>query len=213
MQENRIVWQKFTRQPTEVGVQEDRGDHDMRNHNANLREDAGMRKSLVFGLAVVSVWLLGGLLVSAQETHDKAQAELAKALPSAKVSLAKGLTASARKGTPISGKFELEKGKLQLSVYTMKGDAFSEVIVDHTIGKVAKVEAITGGEDFTAATAQRAAMTKAKKSLQTVVDAAVKAHPGMRAVSVFPALKGDHAAAEITLAKGGVFTTVSESLE
>ena len=71
MHENRIVWQKFTRQPTEVGVQEDRGGHDMRNHNANLREDAGMRKSLVFGFAVVSVWLLGGLLVSAQETQDR----------------------------------------------------------------------------------------------------------------------------------------------
>jgi hypothetical protein len=205
--------QEFTRQPTEVDVQEDRGGHDMRNHNANLREDTGMRKSLVFGLAVVSVWLLGGLLVSAQETHDKAHAELAKALKGAKVSLAKGLTASVREGTPISGKFELEEGKLQLSVYTMKGDAFSEVIVDHTTGKVAKVEVITSGGDFTAATAQRAAMTNATKSLQTVVDTAVKAHPGTHAVSVFPALKGEHAAAEITLAKGGVFTTVSASLE
>src|SRR5881397_2398276 len=176
MHEKRLVWQKFTRQPTEVGVQEDRGGHDMRNHNANLREDAGMRKSLVFGCAVMSVWLLGGLLVSAQETHDKAHAELAKALPSAKVSLAKGLTASAHEGTPISGKFELEDGKLQLSVYTMKGDTFSEVIVDHTTGKVAKVEAITSGGDLTAAKAQRAAMAKAKKSLRTVVDAAVKAN-------------------------------------
>jgi hypothetical protein len=56
-------------------------------------------------------------------------------------------------------------------------------------------------------------MTKAKKSLQTVVDAVVKAHAGTRAVSVFPALKGERAVAEITLAKDGVFTTVSESLE
>jgi len=185
----------------------------MQYQEVNLMVSCGMRKSLVFGLAVMVVWLFGGQTVYAQQADGKAHAELAKALTGAKVSLAKGLTVSAREGTPIAGKFELEEGKLQLSVYTMKGDAFSEVIVDHTIGKVAKVEAITGGEDFTAATAQRAAMTKAKKSLQTVVDAAVKAHPGMRAVSVFPALKGDHAAAEITLAKGGVFTTVSESLE
>jgi len=198
---------------TAVGGQEDRGDHNMRNHNANLMEDAGMRKNLVFGLAVVSVWLLGGLLVSAQDTHEKAHAELAKALPSAKVSLADGLTASAHEGTPISGKFELEEGKLQLSVYTMKGDTFSEVIVDHSTGKIAKAEPITSGEDYTAATAQRAAMTKAKQSLQTVVDTVVKAHPGMHAVSVFPALKGEHAVADITLAKDGTFTTVSESLE
>src|SRR5215468_12759733 len=148
----------------------------MRCDNANLMEDTDMRTRVVFGCAVMSVWLLGGLLVSAQETHDKAHAELAKALPSAKVSLAQGLMASAREGTPISGKFELEKGKLQLSVYTMKDNTFSEVIVNHSTGKVAKAEAITSGEDFTAATAQRAAITKAKKSLQTVVDAVVKAH-------------------------------------
>jgi hypothetical protein len=185
----------------------------MQDDSTNLREEADMRTHLVFGLVVVSVWLLGGLPVSAQETHDKAHAELAKALPSAKVSLEEGLTASAREGTPISGKFELEEGKLQLSVYTMKGDAFSEVIVDHTTGKVAKVESITSGEDFTAAKAQRAAMTKAKKPLQTVVEAAVKAHAGTRAVSVFPALKGEHAVAEITLVKDGTFTTVSLPLE
>ena len=71
----------------------------MRANNANLMEDTRMRTHLVFGCAVMSVWLLGGLLVSAQDTHDKAHAELAKALPSAKVSLAEGLAASAREGT------------------------------------------------------------------------------------------------------------------
>ena len=172
-----------------------------------------MRTRLVFGYAVMSVWLLGGLLVSAQDTHDKAHAELAKALPSAKVSLAEGLAASAREGIPISGKFELEEGQLQLSVYTMKGDTFSEVIVDHMTGQVAKVEPITSGEDFTAATAQHAAMVKAKKSLQAVVDAAVKAHTGMRAVSVVPTLKGERAVAEITLFKDGALVVVSDSLE
>ena len=171
-----------------------------------------MRTRLLFGYAVMSVWLLGGLLVSAQDAHDKAHAELAKALPSAKVSLAEGLAASAREGTPISGKFELEEGKLQLSVYTMKGDTFSEVIVDHTTGKVAKVEPITGGEDLTAATAQRAAMTKATKTLRAVVTAAVTAHPGAQAVSVTPKVQGGHAVAEITLFENGALTTVSEPL-
>jgi len=176
-----------------------------------MKKEMTMRRSIAVAVAVA--WLLSGHLAWAQKDEAKEHAELAKALSAAKISLQTGLSASASAGTPISAKYEVEDGKLQLSVYTMKGDAFSEVIVDHTTGKVAKVEAITSGEDFTAATAQRAAMTKAKKSLQTVVDTAVKAHPGMRAVSVFPALKGDHAAAEITLAKGGVFTTVSESLE
>ena len=178
-------------------------------HHTNLIEAWGMRTSLAVGLALLGIWLLSGQTVSAQ---DKAHAELAKALRDAKVSLAKGLAASAQKGTPISGKFELEEGKLQLSVYTMQGDTFSEVIVDHTTGKGGKVEPITSGEDFTAATAQRAAMTKAKKSLQAVVDAAVKAHAGSHAVSIFPALKGEQAVAEITLVKNGEFTTVSEPL-
>jgi hypothetical protein len=40
-------------------------------------------------------------------------------------------------GQPISGKFEVEHGTLQLSVDTMQGEQFSEVIVDHTTGRVA----------------------------------------------------------------------------
>jgi hypothetical protein len=91
----------------------------------------------VMVLAVMSVWLLGGQLVWAQQHSDKEHAELAKVLKDAKVSLAKGLTASEREGQPISGKFEVEHGKLQLSVYTMQGEPFSEVIVDHTTGRVA----------------------------------------------------------------------------
>jgi hypothetical protein len=79
----------------------------------------------------------------AQAYGDKEHAELAKALKDAKVSLQHGLTASAKEGKPISAKYEMEDGKLQLSVYTMKGDKFSEVIVDHKTGKVAKTEAIT----------------------------------------------------------------------
>jgi hypothetical protein len=172
-----------------------------------------MRKSLVFGLTIVGVWLLGGTLVSAQDAHSKENTELAKALMGAKVSLAEGLSASAQEGTPISGKFELEEGKLQLSVYTMKGDAFSEVIVDYTTGKVTKVEPITSGEDFTAATAQRSAMARAKRTLPEVVDAAVKTYTGYRAVRIVPAVKGGHAVAEIALVKDGTFTTVAESLD
>jgi hypothetical protein len=47
---------------------------------------------------------------------DQEQAELANALSEAKVSLQQGLVASESEGQPISGKFEVEDGKLQLSV-------------------------------------------------------------------------------------------------
>ncbi len=170
-----------------------------------------MQRSIAVAVAVG--WLLSGHLVWAQKDEAKEHAELAKALSAAKISLQTGLSASGRAGTPISAKYEMEDGKLQLSVYTMKGPAFSEVIVDHTTGKVAKTEAITSGDDLTAAKAQSEAMAKAKRSLRTVADQAAKENKGYRVVSVMPALKEGHPVAEVTLVKGSEFKTVSEQLD
>jgi hypothetical protein len=164
-------------------------------------------------LAVISVWLLGGQLVWAQQHSDKEHAELAKAFKTAKVSLEQGLAASEREGQAISGKFEIEDEKLQLSVYTMKGNAFSEVIVDHMTGQIAKAAPITSSEDLTAAKAQAEAMAKAKQSLRAAVDKAVNANEGFRAVSIFPALKEGHPVAEVTLVKGDTFKTLAERLD
>ncbi len=172
-----------------------------------------MQTRAMMVLAVMSVWLLGGQPVWAQQHSDKEHAELAKALKTAKVSLAQGLTASEREGQPISGKFEIEDEKLQLSVYTMKGNAFSEVIVDHTTGQIAKAEPITSSEDLTAAKAQAEAMAKAKQSLRVAVDKAVTANEGFRAVSIFPALKEGHPVAEVTLVKDDTFKTLAERLD
>jgi hypothetical protein len=172
-----------------------------------------MRKTFRFALVIIFSWLLGVQLSWAQKSNDKEQAELAKALKGVKTSLEKGLAASESQGKPISGKFEVEDGKLQLSVYTMKGDKFSEVIVDHKTGKVAKTEAITGGDDLTAAKAQSAAMAKAKLSLRTATENAVKANKGFVAVSVTPSLKDGHPVAEVTLAKGAEFKTAVEQLD
>ena len=138
---------------------------------------------------------------------------LAAKLKGAGVSLQQGLSASAKSGKPISGKFELEDGKLQLSVYTAKDDGFSEVIVDHKTGKVLKAEPITSGDDLTAAKAQNEAMGKAKTSLSAAVTRAVKENKGYRAVSATPAMKDSHPTAEITLLKGTESKTVSEALD
>jgi len=193
-------------------MEQARGGHAMRDDTTNLKEDAHMRTRLIVGLTIMSVWFFGGQMLAAQDAHGKADVELMKALQGVKVSLADGLAASEAEGTPISGKFELEEGKLQLSVYTMKGNTFSEVIVDHTTGKVAKVEPITSGKDLTDATAQRAAMATATKALRAVVTAALTAHPGAQAVSVTPKVQGDKAVAEVTLEEKGAMTTVSEPL-
>jgi hypothetical protein len=74
------------------------------------------------------------------------------------------------------------------------------------------VEPITSGEDYTAATAQRAAMAKATKALRAAVTAALTAHPGAQAVSVTPQVQGGKAVAEVTLVEKGAMTTVSEPL-
>ena len=140
------------------------------------------------------------------------QTTLAKALLGARVSLGRGLAASASHGQAISAKFEMEEGKLQLSVYTLKGGKYFEVIVDHNSGKVVKAEQITEAEDYTAAQSQTAAMAKAKGSLRAAVEQALRDNAGFRAVSVTPSLKDGRVVADVTLAKGEDLKTVSVPL-
>jgi hypothetical protein len=164
-------------------------------------------------LTFLAAWMFTVPMGWAQNPNDAEHAELAKALGDAKISLQRGLTASTKEGQPISAKYEVEHGKLQLSVYTMKGDKFSEVIVDHKTGKVAKAEPITGGDDLTAAKAQSETMTKAKRSLESAAAEAVKENKGYRVVSVMPALKDGHPVADVTLVKGNEWKTASEKLD
>jgi len=172
-----------------------------------------MRTNTTIALPFLVAWFFAGTLVSAQPHDDKERAELAKALKEAKISLQQGVTASVKEGGPISAKYEVEEGKLQLSVYTMKGDSFSEVIVDHKTGKVAKAEAITKTDDLKDAKAQSEAMAKATRSLEAAAAEAVKANTGYRAVSAFPALKDGHPVADVTLVKGAEWKTVSLKLD
>src|SRR5947199_5703349 len=59
------------------------------------------------------------------------KSDLAANMNEAKVPLERGIAATKAQGTPISAKYEVEDGKLQLSVYTAKGESFSEAIVNH----------------------------------------------------------------------------------
>ena len=172
-----------------------------------------MRTKMTIVVPILVVWFFVAALASAQPHDDKERAELATALKEAKISLHRGVTASAKEGKPISAEYEVEDGKLQLSVYTMKGDAFSEVIVDHKTGKVAKAEPITKADDLKDAKAQSEAMAKAKRSLDAAASEAVKESKGYRAVSVMPAVKDGHPVADVTLIKGTEWKTVSEKLD
>lgn len=117
-----------------------------------------MKRFLSLALAVALIGVVAVPMARAEEPKDKA--ELAKAVKDAKVSLQKGLGVSAKEGKPISAKYELHEGHLQLSVYTAKGGKFSEAIVDRGTGKISKTDPITEGEDLTAAKEQSAAMDK-----------------------------------------------------
>jgi hypothetical protein len=140
-------------------------------------------------------------------------AALAAALKDTTTTLQDGLKASEREGNPISAKFEIEDGKLQLSVYTLKGDDFAEVVVDPKTGAVAKSEKITESEDLKEATAQKAAMAKATMSLFAAADAAAKSNAGLRAVSIYPQLQNGRPVAEVTLLKGTALKKVTEKLD
>jgi hypothetical protein len=145
--------------------------------------------------------------------QDRSDHPLIKGVTDAKVTLQQGLTAAAQQGRPISAKFEVEDGKFQLSVYTAKDGKFSEIIVDHTTGKVAKTEAITEGEDLAEAKSQSAAMEKAKTDLKAAVDKSAATTSGSRAISVTPALKEGHPVASVILLTGQQFQTVEQPLE
>src|SRR6516162_2598460 len=112
-------------------------------------------------IAAIGLWTIGAAPVQAESDR----AALAAALKNASATLQGGIKASEAQGTPISAKFELEDGKLQLSVYTMKGDSFTEVVADPNTGAIKEAETIKEADDLKEATAQKAAMAKAKVAL------------------------------------------------
>src|ERR1700731_2235676 len=163
-------------------------------------------------LLIVAISLSGGLFPPAwAEGGDPAA--LAAAMKNATATLQGGLKASEAQGTPISAKFEIEDGKLQLSVYTMKGSDFMEVVADPNTGTIAKAEKITDAGDLKEAAEQKATMAKAKVPLVTATETAVNANAGSRAVSIVPELKNGQATAEVTLLQGTSFKKVTEKLD
>ncbi len=163
-------------------------------------------------------WIIPALcLVStgawAQQHDAKERAKLAKALKSVKTTLANGLLASEREGKPISGRFDVDKGALELVVYISKGDGFSQIHVDPKTGKIAKVEEINGGAELAEARGQSEALTSAKVALHQATERVVKMHPGSKAVSVTPRVQAGHAVADVVLLKGGRFRSVTGQLD
>jgi hypothetical protein len=175
---------------------------------AGREENFMMKKLLVQALVAGSGFMLCSGVTRAED-HEVDW----KALQGAKVSLEKGLGAAQKNGKPISGKFEVEDGALQLSTYTASKGKYSEVIVDHKTGKIARTEEIKEGDDLTHATAQDKAMSAAKTSLRSAVSKAVASNKGYRAVSAVPSLNDGKPIATIVLQNAKGTKTVTEKLD
>src|SRR5947207_2478936 len=160
-------------------------------------------------IAAIGLW---GAALTPARAEGGDPAALAAAMKDATATLQGGLKASEREGTPISAKFEIEDGKLQLSVYTMKGNDFMEVVADPNTGAISKAEKITDADDLKDATEQKEAMAKAKVPLLAATETAVNANAGSRAVSIVPELKSGQATAEVILLQGTTFKNVTEKL-
>jgi hypothetical protein len=106
-----------------------------------------------------------------------------------------------------SAKFEIENGKPQLSVYIVKdGSKYSEVIVDHASGEIAKAEPITG-DDLTEAKKQSDGLFRATREIREAVKEAKHDNPGYLAVSVWPEMKDGHSMANVQLVKDNDWKT------
>lgn len=162
---------------------------------------------LVASVAVPSISL------TTASAQDEDVAALTAALKDINFTLQDALKASEKEGQPLSAQFEIDDGKLQVSIYTNRGDEFVEVIADPKTGAIVKSEKITDDDDLSDAADQKAAMAKATISLIAAADAAVKDNAGFRAVAIFPDLREDHAIAEITLLQGTTTKKITEKLD
>ncbi len=162
--------------------------------------------------AIVTFGVMGAAAPLLSFANESANGAVAKFMPSAKVSLQEGLKAAETEGQPISGKFEVDNGSLQLSVYTAKDGKFTEVRVDQSTGKVTKAEVITEANGLEDVEKQMEAYSKAKIPLKAAVSQAELAYPGYRAVSVTPMISKGRPVAVVSLLQGNQARSIAEPL-
>jgi uncharacterized membrane protein YkoI len=166
----------------------------------------------VLGLATL-LGFAGQNVIFADDDDDEGREALIKLLGISKINLQQGLAAGEQQGQPISAKFEVDQGKLQLSVYTAKDGKFFEVLVNHVTGRVLRTEPITEGDDLSAAKEQSAAMANAKTSLQAAVDKTMAESANTRAVRVVPGMKDGHPIASIDVLTYNQVRTIQQPLD
>jgi hypothetical protein len=159
-------------------------------------------------LASAALVAFSGEAATPAPVENGAHESLIKLMESASTDLKEGLRISERLGEPVSAKFEVEGGNLQLSIYIRKGGEFFEVLVDYKTVNILKVAAIDDGEELAAAKVQDLAMDQAKISLKTAVDKAMVQIASARVLEAVPDLKDGHPVASINLLKDNQVSTI-----
>jgi len=162
--------------------------------------------------AVLTAGVIGTAVSVVSFANEPSGAAVAKFMTTAKVSLQEGLKAAEAQGQPISGKFKVDEGQVQLCVYTAKDGKFSEVLVDQSTGKVAKSDEISDGNELAEAQRQMDAYSKSKISLRAAVSRAELAYPGYQAVSVTPTISNGRPVAIVSLLQGKQARSIAEPL-
>lgn len=174
---------------------------------------------LLIAALFVAGWL--GWQPARAEGESKELQAVAQASGKSKVSLLDGIRqASLGSAAAISAKFELEDGKLSLSVYAAeKGLAVpaEQNVLQELSGSpeqdkwTPKTEAFKDVEHIARAAEQFTLMSLSRKSLTAVIAEVQKTHPGT-VFSITPAIKNHRPVAVVLLAQKGKVTTVTQSL-
>ncbi len=164
-------------------------------------------RTIGVGVVVLSLGILG-LKTAMAEDMDEYQASdaLLKALPSSKHTLADGISQAAQGGEKaVSAKFEMDDGKLSLSVYTADAanNTFKEVAGDAEAATWSpQAEVIKEGEDLQNAKEQLKVLTGSKFSLLDFIAKAQKDQPGT-VLSAIPEVEGGKSVCEVRIVSQG----------
>ena len=171
-------------------------------------------RSCWFGPALAVAYLTyAGLAVARDRDEEPDPVIFRIALADSPVTLQAGMAAGAHQGRPVSARFEMPDGDLQLAVFTATRSGFVETILDPKGGVVISTAQVTDADDLAEAIAQKAAMERATVPLVAATERAIEESPGSRAVSVVPELRNGHPVAMVTLQQSKTFVTVLEGLD
>jgi hypothetical protein len=166
-----------------------------------------------FGPALVATYLSSSGLAVARDRDEEPDPVIFRiALADSTVTLQAGMAAGAHQGRPVSARFEMPDGDLQLGVFTATRSGFVETILDPKGGVVISTAQITDADDLAEAIAQKAAMERATVPLVAATERAIEENPGSRAVSVVPELRNGHPVAIVTLQQSRRFRRCSGSV-